>query len=238
MEEYIKKKNIYMSNSNKIINELYNNLIYDEYSENILSKKGVKEKDHIEYYEEQNIHMKANEESTNISIDIPPCCQIIYDNVDDATNEQYDNSQKDTYNWYMQKTNNNKLLYHINKNLIFLKRIQQYFYQKYINIKFSNDTNDYYYIIHLEWFNKLKKFINNESNDFPGSISNWELYEYTHDEIFKNYNISESNYVFSDDKNMNDNIYLKKQCLKKNLKEGKDYICTNKYMWRFLQFFI
>lgn len=53
MEEYIKKKNIYMSNSNKIINELYNNLIYDEYSENILSKKGVKEKDHIEYYEEQ-----------------------------------------------------------------------------------------------------------------------------------------------------------------------------------------
>ncbi|ANQ07352.1 Ubiquitin carboxyl-terminal hydrolase [Plasmodium coatneyi] len=107
----------------------------------------------------------------------------------------------------------------IAKNLSFLKRMQQYFYQKYINIKFPNDSNDYHYYIHLDWFNKLKAFIFTPNGEFPGCITNYKLYN---EEESDNESISP--------------YMLNKKHMKSNLKEGKDYICTNQYMWRFLHF--
>ncbi|KJP89468.1 hypothetical protein AK88_00911 [Plasmodium fragile] len=107
----------------------------------------------------------------------------------------------------------------INKNLSFLKRMQQYFYQKYINIKFPHDSNDCHYYIHLDWFNKLKAFIFTPNGEFPGCITNYKLYN---DEESAKASISP--YMHN------------KKDMKSNLKEGKDYICTNQYMWRFLHF--
>ncbi|GAW80110.1 ubiquitin carboxyl-terminal hydrolase [Plasmodium gonderi] len=107
----------------------------------------------------------------------------------------------------------------INKNLLFLKRMQKYFYQKYINIRFPNDLSDHRYFLHLDWFNKLKSFIFSENGEYPGCISNYKLYD-----NIESLNLSDNNYM------------INKKDLKTNLKEGKDYICINQYMWRFLHF--
>ncbi|KEG00988.1 hypothetical protein YYE_04021 [Plasmodium vinckei vinckei] len=106
----------------------------------------------------------------------------------------------------------------INKNVFFLKRIQQYFYRKYIHIKFPNDLDNYYYFINMDWFNKLKNFLFTDSGEFPGEITNYKLYT--------NENINIMN--FEDITNIEN--------FKSDLKEGKDYICINKYMWRFLYY--
>ncbi|CAD2086315.1 ubiquitin specific protease, putative [Plasmodium vinckei lentum] len=115
--------------------------------------------------------------------------------------------------------NINKLtLQSINKNVFFLKRIQQYFYRKYIHIKFPNDLDNYYYFINMDWFNKLKNFLFTDSGEFPGEITNYKLYS--------NENINIMN--FKDITNIEN--------FKSDLKEGRDYICINKYMWRFLYY--
>ncbi|WBY55418.1 ubiquitin specific protease [Plasmodium yoelii yoelii] len=110
------------------------------------------------------------------------------------------------------------ILQSINKNVFFLKRIQQYFYRKYIHIKFPNDLDNYYYFINIDWFNKLKNFLFTDSGEFPGEITNYKLYN--------NENINVMN--FEDITNIEN--------FKSDLKEGRDYICINKYMWRFLYY--
>ncbi|CXI04527.1 ubiquitin specific protease, putative [Plasmodium berghei] len=110
------------------------------------------------------------------------------------------------------------ILQSINKNIFFLKRIQQYFYRKYIHIKFPNDLDNYYYFINMDWFNKLKKFVFTDSGEFPGEITNYKLYN--------NENINAMNFEYIT------NI----ENFKPDLKEGRDYICINKYMWRFLYY--
>lgn len=91
-------------------------------------------------------------------------------------------------------------LNNMNKNLLFLKRMQQYFYRKYINIKFPNDSNDYYYLLDLDWFNNLKDFLFKNSGTYPGSITNYKLYNTNKSEI------------------LNDVYMVNKENLKRNLK--------------------
>ncbi|EUD67869.1 hypothetical protein C922_01481 [Plasmodium inui San Antonio 1] len=179
--------------------------------------------------EKMNDEKNPNEENDSakvkVSTDDDLCHPSIY-HFQIATHSENPNSSTKRREEILQLLLHNietKNIDDIAKNLSFLKRMQQYFYQKYINIKFPNDSNDYHYYIHLDWFNKLKAFIFTPNGKFPGCITNYKLYN---DEKSAKESASESISPYM----------LNKKDMKSNLKEGKDYICTNQYMWRFLHF--
>ncbi|VTZ67304.1 ubiquitin specific protease, putative [Plasmodium chabaudi chabaudi] len=191
----------------------------DNYAEKLKQESNIKNSDLISY---NDLDINNGQIQTKIiENEQDPKGNII------ATNKTSNNSMA----FLKPMSKNDKLIYmllmknlnmhtlqSINKNMFFLKRIQQYFYRKYINIKFPNDLDNYYYFINMEWFNKLKNFLFTDSGEFPGQITNYKLY------INEGITIMD----FEDITNIEN--------FKSDLKEGRDYICINKYMWRFLYY--